>query len=58
MKVEHYEVTVKNTSGDIIHLKIGWEADIFEWIRNFKVILKWLTFSDKLIADSFIEKEE
>lgn len=58
MKHEYQEITVRNSEGETITLRILWDADIFEWIENFKVILKWLTFGDGLIKDVFPKEEE
>ena len=58
MKNEYQEITVKNTEGETITLKLWWEADMFEWIENFKIILRWLTFPDNLIKETFPKEEE
>lgn len=58
MENEYQEITVKNTDGETITLKIKWDADIYEWIENIKVILRWLTFSEKLIEKTFPKEEE
>jgi len=58
MEEKYNEITVKNMDGDTITLKLRWDADIFEWITNFKLILKWLTFPEGTIKEVFTEEEE
>ena len=57
MEDEYNEITVKDAYDRMLTLKVSWDADIYEWINNFKVILKWLTFCDGTIKRAFPEEE-
>lgn len=58
MENNYHEITIKNAHGGTMTLRLFWDADIHEWIRNFRIVLKWLTFDDKLVEETFPEEEE
>ena len=51
---ETIEVTDQN--GVKIALEVSWESDIWAWARAFRVILKWLDFSEMTI-DKVLPKD-
>jgi hypothetical protein len=53
-----HKITVVDSDGQELSLTLHWDADIYEWIEAFKVILKWLTFGDELIKEALSPEEE
>jgi len=54
----HKIIVIDGYDGNKIELSLHKDANINEWINNFKVILKWITFSDEMINKIFKEDEE
>ena len=54
---KQHEITVVNSDGEKLSLNLHWDSDIFEWLRIFKVILKWITFADKTINENIIDED-
>ncbi len=42
-------IEVTDQKGNKLTLEVSWEENIWEWVRIFKVILKWLDFADETI---------
>lgn len=51
------KITVTNFNGEELSLTISDDADIYEWEKTLRIILKWVTFSDQLI-DEILGKDE
>lgn len=57
MDKKYHTIKVTNTDGEHIEFKMHWEAEMIEWINKFKQILKWLTYTDKLVESVFTVDE-
>lgn len=42
-------IEVTDQQGNKMKIEISWESDVWEWVRIFKTILKWLDFADETI---------
>jgi len=52
MENEPIKITVVD-DGRTIVLDTPWDSDLGDWEDNFKIILKWLTFSEEQINELF-----
>ena len=52
---EFIEVTDQN--GVKMRLEVSWESDVWEWVRIFKTILRWLDFPAEVVEKA-LGKEE
>ena len=44
-------IKVTGEAGNTLELTVNWDANIFDWIRVFKQILYFLTFSEDLVTE-------
>ena len=52
------KIVITNIIGKELSVTVSWEADIYEWIDTFKLILRWLTFSPEEIDKLLGQKNE
>jgi len=55
---ENIKITVQRSDSEKVELTTHCDSNIDDWGEIFKVILKWLTFDEKLIKELFKEYEE
>ena len=53
---KNIKLTVERGTDKIV-IDFSEDCDIYEWIRHFKVILKWVSFADETINEIFTEEE-
>ena len=54
-KNESIEVT--DQQGNKMKIEISWESDVWEWVRIFKTILRWLDFPAEVVEKALADKE-
>ena len=58
MEYKNYIITIEDTTTkEKMTVETSLESSITEWIRIFKIILKWITFEDKTIKENFPEEK-
>ena len=45
------KITVERDDSEKLELTTCWDAGLEEWEQTFRVILKWLTFTDESVKD-------
>lgn len=55
--MENYEITISKNENEKIELLMDSDSTIWEWGRIFRIILKWISFTEETI-DKIILKEE
>ena len=57
-KPKPIKITVERDEDDKLELTINWDADLYKWAEVFKIILKWLSFTDDSIDELFKNEED
>ena len=57
MNLNNNFIEATNSEGEKMKIEVSWEENIWEWVRIFKVILKWLDFADETIEKAFGKEE-
>lgn len=53
-----FEIKITDAEGEGISLNLHRDSDIYDWVRIFKIILKWVTFSENQINEILPTDEE
>lgn len=51
-------IDVTNGEGNVLSVDVHWTADVWEYVRIFRLILEWLEFSSMTIDKAIPRGEE